>query len=237
MRYHDLAQWDTQFKLRAAIAQLPVFQNKQLPQPSSHEAWDCALKSFQSSSKAVTLSGELVFNSDSNGPLFSLKLSPLQVDRSHRAARRFGADRFLELLIPYPECIRKASKDKEKFADVIVRWLTGKKHYFLGRRWAAFFLKPGTTAKSTRKDAPDVYRLRVWFFACEGDSFRRATNGQLPSATDATTPDRRTTVKLCRFIDWLIGGLGTTDQQVPKLFSRISLSKMTPYTPLPCNAE
>jgi hypothetical protein len=220
-----MAQWNEQSNLRSWLTTLPAFKHKKLPQLSSHHAWDLALGGFQSSRESVTLSAELVLNSGSSGPLFSLKLSPLKVERSHRLGRRFGADRFLEVLMPYPASVQESQMIKESriSSDDIVRWLTGKKHYFLGRRWTAFYCKPADKKKSARKEE-SRHRQRVFLFASEGDNFQPCLCGQLPPATEATNLKTRTTVKNGEMIQWAIGSFESTEQQVLKLFSRISLS-------------
>ncbi|KAG8425956.1 hypothetical protein J3459_008559 [Metarhizium acridum] len=196
-----------------------------MPQPSSHDAWDLALKGFQSTTQAVMLSAELILNRSSAGPLFSLKLHPLHLEKSHRLSRRFGADRFLEILMPYPNHVRKVAKTKNDnvSTDAIINWLT-EKHYFLGRRWTAFYCKPAPRKKGIRKSAPAVPQVRIFFFASDGDSFKGCLNGLLPPIAQASTPGIRTKMPVHNLLDWAIGGLGTTNQQVPKMFSRISLS-------------
>lgn len=200
-----------------------------MPQLSSHDAWDLALKGFQSTTYAVMLSAELVLNRSSTGPLFSLKLHPLRLEQSHRLSRRFGADRFLEILMPYPDHVQKAAKPKNDnvSTDAIISWLT-EKHYFLGRRWAAFCCRPATRRKGARKDAPAVPQARVFFFASDGDSFEGCPDGSLPPIAQANTPGIRTKMPVHKLMDWAIGGLSTTNQQVPKLFSRITLSRGQP---------
>ncbi|KHN99724.1 Rnai polymerase [Metarhizium album ARSEF 1941] len=237
--YKNSPQWNNRDLLHSTLSRLPEFQNKTMPQLSSREAWNLALHEFQST-QAVNLSAELKLNDSSTGPLFSLKLLPLHLEKSNRLSRRFGADRFLKIVMPYPKDLKKVTgiQDDGLLAYKMAKWLTGN-HYFLGRVWTAFYCAPEKHKKNKKQkkqddqnaqNAPKVSHIKVYLFASGGDSFQGNRNGSLASAEEARTPVTRTPMKIHQLLDWALGGLGKADQQVPKLFSRIALS-LTDTTP------
>jgi len=90
--------WENQNALRSVLYQRPEFRPHAFPEMSSDDAWAAALSSFHSRGRSVDLSAVLDFNMAPSGPLFILSMLPLKLDDSHRLSRRFGSDRFLEIL-------------------------------------------------------------------------------------------------------------------------------------------
>lgn len=221
IQHRDSGLWDNQSKLRDFLSQHKAFKNKELPEPASEKCWNVASSSFLSQHDAVVLSGRLEPNKDGNGPPFSLKLDPLHTKKGHRLIRRFGSDRFLELSIPSMGD-QEATKCTD---DSITRWMAKKKHYFLGRQWSAFFCKRDeANNKKRREEEKGMFWIKMVFFACDGDSFRKSIEGGLPPHDDAKILKRRVKVDLHQVISWAIGDLKTTNQQMAKLFSRIGLN-------------
>ncbi|KZZ91798.1 RNA-dependent RNA polymerase, eukaryotic-type [Moelleriella libera RCEF 2490] len=226
IQYNKSDNWSNQSLLRQRIAQLPAFRYKHLPSPTKQSAWDLAIKETQSQDQFFRLRGELVLSPNKSGALFSLKLNGLEIDKGHRLLRRFGSDRFLELLMPSLSSINDLYTGNN-VSECLVRWLTNRKHYFLGRQWAAFYCQSQTTKKSQKSADPRqkvIQRQRIFFFACDGDRFEPCLDGLLPLVEDARHPGQRVKVSLSKLLDWTIGDLGTTNQQMPKLFSRVKLS-------------
>ncbi|TFA98169.1 putative RNA-dependent RNA polymerase SHL2 [Trichoderma ghanense] len=228
--YEPNDKWHDQTSLREIISGHPLFHGKSLPPSSNSAAWSIALADFQTKSKTVMLSAELVYNQD-GGPLYSLRLQPLGLELGHRLARRFGADRFLEILIPSPSessdgdpKVLKEAKSLEKIVD----WLTKSRHYFLGRSWKPFFVrdvkgkkKISSTTRSTRQD-------RIYLFACDGNNFRSPSIPDgIPPLEEALETRRRTKMKLSGLLKWAldVGNERNAQQPIPKLFSRLALSK------------
>ncbi|KAG5982041.1 hypothetical protein E4U55_002389 [Claviceps digitariae] len=220
----DPKKWLQQATLRELLSQHEAFRGKHLPEPTSQKDWAIALDPAQSRHGAVRYSGELVPNNDVDGPLFTLKLNPLRTQSSHRLTRRFGCDRFLEISMPSMSDVKTATHCPD---DSIAEWWIKGEHYFLGRQWSAFFCKKDDAKSKKRRGAAGSQNFS-WYtftlFACNGDSFRSSPGGSLPLHEDAVTLDRRVRVSLYQMIGWAIGDLKTTDQQVAKLFSRISLN-------------
>lgn len=212
--------WHNQRNLRDTISKHPLFHGKSLPQPSDSGAWQTALGDFQTNAKTVTLSAELAYNQDPSRSLYSLRLHPLKLELGHRLARRFGADRFLEITIPSPSA---SSDDKPKILDEdkeslkkIVDWLTRSCHYFLGRSWRPFFVRTvkGKKTSGANKGAP---LERLYFFACDGDDFRLQKTLGIKN---------RRKMKLSDLLRWVINidNESNSEQPVTKLFSRLALS-------------
>lgn len=217
------------------------FVGKSLPPASEAQAWDLALNGFQSDltkgigNKVVTLSAELVPRSRDTGPLFEFRLNPLKLDPlGHRLSRRFGADRFLEIIMPSPFSLQDGLSSSEQHKNCaldFIQWLTGSIHHFLGRTWSAFYCRDfKKTSQST--NAKSSYLQRVFLFATDGDSFRVPDQpGVIPPPQEALTPESRTKMELHELLDWAIDLKRNSKMSLPKLFNRISLSESSPAWP------
>ncbi|KAL7920937.1 RNA dependent RNA polymerase domain-containing protein [Trichoderma austrokoningii] len=228
--YQPSDKWHDQHSLRETISKHPLFHGKSLPQPSDPAAWETALSKFQTKTKVVTLTAELVYNQDPNGPLYNLRLNPLKLDLGHRLDRRFGADRFLEITFPPPT----ASTDgKPKILDedknslqIIVGWLTRSCHYFLGRFWRPFFIRSmkGKKGSGPSKGPPPE---KIYLFAYDGDNVRIPnTKDGIALLQEAHEIDNRKKMKISDLLRWAISidNERNAEQPVTKLFSRIALS-------------
>ncbi|KAK5989817.1 RNA-dependent RNA polymerase 1-like protein [Cladobotryum mycophilum] len=227
LKYAPNDQWHDQPKLRGMVLTHPLFLGKGLPASNDSATWKIALNEFQTKVKSVTLCAELTFNEKAAGPLYNLRLHPLKLELSHRLARRFGADRFLELLIPSPSSVKDYPAIAKDFdLDKVVRWLTDKPHYFLGRFWIPFYVR-SVKGKKTNGKKPTAFQERIYFFACNGNNFRiPRTRGSFPPQEEALTPLKRTTMKLSSLLEWAVNikNAKNSAQPVTKLFSRLALS-------------
>lgn len=233
LRHWDIAYkdaWLDQTKFRGQLANHPLFRGKGLPYACDSTAWKAAIDSFQSQDKAVTLSAELTFSSQETGPLFDFKLNPPKLELGHRLGRRFGADRFLEILVPSPSTrdIPAIVKYDDRALQKIVAWITEKPHYILGRNWSSFFVR---SAKKVVKDsqAPqksrNVFLERVYFVAVDGVGFcSSAYPGFVPPQEEATNLATRTKMRRYDLLNWALAVECNADQPVTKLFSRLALS-------------
>ncbi|KAL6833695.1 RNA dependent RNA polymerase domain-containing protein [Trichoderma sp. SZMC 28015] len=229
--YEPNDSWHDQSSLRDAISNHHLFHGKSLPPSSDPVAWHTALGDFQTKVKTVTLSADLVYNQDSTGPLYSLQLHPLKLELGHRLARRFGADRFLEITIPSPSGSGSADEEPNvlkkdpRSLEKIVDWLTKPEHYFLGRTWKPFFVRNVKGKKisgTNRTTAID----RVYFFACDANNFRPSAANGISPLEEALETKARTKMKLSGLLKWAIGidNERNSEQPVTKLFSRLALS-------------
>lgn len=215
-----------------------LFQNKMLPERCDNTTWGAALSGFRHRDKVVVLSAELSYNSKDSEPLYKLSLKPMRLQLGHRLDRRFGPDRFLEITLPSPEQSSQQPKRLRSWEDgseSIIRWLCDGVHALLGRQWKPFFTKPAKKIKKavTYKDANEkdvtIFQEQIFFLAVDGHHFRPPSKpGTLPSHNEAESLDCRTKINLDDFLKWVINPGGSGDQSTMKLFSRLSLSMLTP---------
>ena len=192
-----------------------------MPERGSLQAWSKAQGDFRN----VSISGELQFAEQTGGPLFEFGLRPLKIDASYRLARKFGGDRIFTLSIPgldADELPRHLKPFSAVIRDAIIRWIVDDDHYFVGRRWRAFYVKPEPHRKSGRAAASksDQPRYRIFMFAEDGDDFRqRHVIGELDPRSSA-----HTSISVGEMIHWIMPAEHNRDQTVLKFFDRVRLS-------------
>lgn len=212
-----------------SLARLDAFQGKSFPQRPSSEVFAAALSGFECRGNTVVMSASLEFNPDKTGPMFLVDMKPLRLDEGCRLTRRFGPDRFLELLIPSPASMNAPPIVKVRGgAEEIIKWLTESPHSLVGRQWRAFYAKDAGYRKPAKElrlgpDAKAMFKERVHLFAETGHNFRRAamTKGRMAPADD--TFHQRTELKVSQMLDWLLQLEKNGWQPHLKLFSRIQL--------------
>lgn len=233
LKYHRDCGWDSVKKLRDDVKVLPQFTGKALPEMTGQKMWFVAMNSFQEQHQAITLSVELTY--DENGFL-NLTFAPLRFGDGHRAGRRFGSDRFLELVLPSPD--ERSKTGHAPFdCESVAQWLGLDKHYLLGRVWTPFYSRPAERKKATldtrtfdfedRAKTQKGPQHRLFFLAVDGDTFQRPLShyALIPPSREALTPEYRTKMSLHAFLTWAVSLEKSTSQQITKLFSRLSLSK------------
>ncbi|KAK5659585.1 hypothetical protein OQA88_787 [Cercophora sp. LCS_1] len=212
---------------------------KSFPPKSPKEAWVAALGSFETKGNVVVLTASLDWNQASTGPLYIVDMKPLKLDQGCRLTRRFGADRFFEILISSPtsnsapQWISKI----EGAADQIIGWLTQQQHSLVGRQWRAFYTKDAGYRKPVREYslAPErkpEFKDRVHFFAESGHNFHpapilRAGQEWIVPANEPT--NQRTDFKVSQMLGWLLQIRENGYQPHLKLFSRIQLGLSKTY--------
>ncbi|KAI1261954.1 RNA dependent RNA polymerase-domain-containing protein [Xylariaceae sp. FL1019] len=211
------------------LKQLDAFKDKEFPEKTRPEVWRAAMRdNFTSPDEVVVLTASLTLNTSKTGPLFTLRLRPLKLDLPHRLDRRFGSDRFIELIMPASHS--KEIKDfvrRDKSAwDSIHCWLVRDSHVFLGRVWTSFFTKSAETEKVKRDDTlrPDVVTLmreRIYMFAENGNDFDLTTAQSFPPKSELSAKHTKMTRQ--GLLDWLLQIPQNQGQSVYKLFSRIAL--------------
>ncbi|KAJ8122550.1 hypothetical protein O1611_g9810 [Lasiodiplodia mahajangana] len=223
-----------QAKLWDALRSLPAFQGKGLPEKSKPEAWNAAMSGhFRSADQVVILGVSLTLNSAKAGPLFKLTLQSLKLDLPHRLDRRFGSDRFLELVIPSPHIkdVKILSRGNESaIIDAIHSWLVEGPHILLGRAWRSFCTKQATPKKmhkddTLRPETVTILQERIYFFAENGNDF---VHTELIQSVSPKGESSNSHTKMTReqLIDWLLQiqrSKKNQKQSVYKLFSRIAL--------------
>lgn len=221
--------WLDQHHLWDKLSKHEQFVGKSLPAKSEGSAWRAALQSFEINSESVVLTAELIRSKSVAGSLFDIKLHPLSLRQGHRLERRFGADRFLELLIPDSTAPKATGNETEND----VKWLCDRVHSFIGRTWEPFFVKTDKkkiTSKDDLKVNPlaqafkpnQVHFKRVFFFATDGNTFRP---GEFPAIGEARNLSNRTKMSYRELLEWAINIRASAEQPIPKLFSRLALSE------------
>ncbi|KAK8064677.1 hypothetical protein PG994_007315 [Apiospora phragmitis] len=162
--------------------------------------------------------------------VFTLQLDPL---RPHKLNRRFGQDRFMELIIPTLDAKNLPSHIKNiAIAESTLRhWASQRLHYFMRRIWSGFFIRPyrHNSTKEAVKDQKDLFnpvhhvssKHRFYLFAEDGDDFVPSVPGQLPPKGEPFKAHTRATKG--DMIEWLLQISQNMDQPVTKLFLRIVL--------------
>ena len=210
-----------------SLSQLDVFRGKPFPERPSAEVWAAALTTFEKNGNSVVMSASLEFSPNKTGPLFLIDMKPLRFDEGCRLTRRFGSDRFLEILFPSPTASNAPSILKQhNNAEEVIKWLTETPHSLVGRHWQAFYLKDAGYRKPTKefrlsREADPISKERVHFFAEDGHRFCPP-----PHPTDLPPPgtvNSRFQIRISQMLDWLLQLEHNEDQPHLKLFSRIQL--------------
>jgi len=213
---------------------------KSFPEKPSAEAWAAALSTFETKGNVVVLQASLDWNMAKTGPLFRVNLKPLHLDQGCRLTRRFGGDRFFEILIPSPTSASAPPvvSKVDGAPEQIVRWLTEQQHSLVGRKWRAFYTKDAGYRAPLRDyrlegEQKPVFKDRVHFFAESGHNFRFAPvprHGQPRFVVPVDEPiNNRTEFKVSQMLDWLLTIEENEWQPYLKLFSRIQLGLSKTY--------
>ncbi|GAB1319864.1 RNA-dependent RNA polymerase [Madurella fahalii] len=212
-----------------SLTNLDVFRGKSFPERPSTEVFAAALTSFECRGNTVVLSAALEFNPDRTGPIFLVDMKPLRFDEGCRLTRRFGPDRFFEILIPSPTAMNAPHIVKERGgAEQIIKWLTESPHSLVGRQWRAFYTKDAGYRKPVRElrlgpDAKAMFKDRVHFFAENGHNFRPMSSKKRLVVPPDDTIHQRTEFSVSQMLDWLLQLKKNESQSHLKLFSRIQL--------------
>lgn len=220
-------EWEDQDALRKALSK--AFQGKPLPAASDPGAWAMATRPRKDrqipkkDQQDVVFAASLEFGSTKPNSSLRLRLQPIKLDKPHRLGRKYGANRFLELLVPSPDPSNlPLSMKDEPFYDGLVDWLTQEPHAFCGRLYRPFYLKSGgqRTAPKYLRLGPDpkpVYTDRIFLFAEDGIDLARDSQPSTPIES---------------MISWALDleGGKNDSQPVLKLFQRLALvlSRTTP---------
>ena len=220
---HIKVDTDDYGQLWTALNTYAQKHGKALPERSSARAWKGA------EGPGIVLTGELSFCEKPGGAVFGYHLNPLKLEKSHRLARRYGADRFIILGIPglSPQDLPSyLKKDADVVRSRILDWLVHIRHSLLGRKWKAFFVKQKPTTKSRRGDQQESknIRHRVYLFAEDGEGFLtreaavRMFGGGPKSAHKVITVNE--------LLDWVLPPSKNKEQPILKLFARLALGKL-----------
>lgn len=230
--------WHNYPNLRKALFEHPLFAGKSFPERPTTEAWTAALSGFKSPrGQVVAFAASLEQRKDKkSGPIFALTMQPVILDQGCRLHRKFGSDRFLEILMPSPNCWEGPIKSPE-MREQVTDWLSTRLHYLAGRQWRAFYARDAghKTPPKTFALGPDpkpVFRERISLFAEHGNNFVASPLNPRPSLD--ISGDVRAKMEVRHMLDWLLQLDANEDQPFLKLFARIQLglSKTTPVVVL-----
>ncbi|ELR03707.1 hypothetical protein VC83_06038 [Pseudogymnoascus destructans] len=224
---------------------VPQLQGKPFPEKCTPKIWASSLERWSIGNfEGVEMSASLKFASSKTGPIFQVQLKPLSIALTHRFGRRFGNDRFLEIILPNLNKCRppgSTEDDLEMRRQEIIRWIKDNGHKFMGIEWRPFGLNDTRSkkinnieSKKASEDAENNATHRIFFFAVDGIGFQ--TSSGLPARNDDPQHHTKFTVK--GLLNWLIPFYLEKNQKQPylKLFSRISLGLSKTYATIPLRA-
>lgn len=166
--------------MRSSLARHEAFRGKVFPAASSDAAWAAGLRAagiqtclVLPSDQDVVYAASLDFSSGHSSRSLQLTVQPMKLEQPHRLGRKYGSDRFLELLIPSPDSsnLPASLRDDASFFKTLISWL-GEQHAFCGRFWRPFYTK----SSGSRKPVKDivfgppprpVFADRIFFFFAE----------------------------------------------------------------------
>ncbi|KAL8310359.1 hypothetical protein RB597_010279 [Gaeumannomyces tritici] len=232
------SSWVEQKKLWSVLHQRHEFKARPFPEQSPPLVWAAALNSFKSRGQNVVLTASMDFSTASTGPLFVLKMLPLKFDQPYRLSRRFGSDRFLEILYRSPNSGNAPTALKgeagEDARGTTNRWLARGQHWLVGRQWVSFYTKDAEYKQPTidvrlGPEPPKVYKDRTYFFAVDGHNFQTPPPRHILPPKDQEIT-RRTRLSVHKMLDWLLQLGENMDQPYLKLFARIALGTSTCFS-------
>ncbi|KAK3368687.1 RNA dependent RNA polymerase-domain-containing protein [Podospora didyma] len=227
LKYNPAWAKGTMADIWKSLWQLDVFRDKAFPSKPTAEAFSAALTNFESKGNAVILTANLDFNPSKEGPLLLLDMKPLRIEQGCRLTRRFGPDRFFEVLMPSPTAMNAPEIVKARGgSEAVIKWLTQQQHSFVGRQWQAFYTKDAgyrTPPKDFRLGpVKPIFKDRVHFFAESGHNFRSPPPRSNFTPAEESVSQRRD-IKVSQMLDWLLQLKHNVQQPHLKLFSRIQL--------------
>jgi hypothetical protein len=165
----------------------------------SRHLWAASKRRFD----GFTFKGQINLRNKQTGPIFSLRLMPVQADDSCRFQRRFGSDRFIYLNTPRlggSEVRGFTSEERLLIQEQWIEWLKTE-HKFMGRKWRVFHLEP---LKRTKKTTNKVHDKRIVMFATEGWGIEQPCS-------------------VGEMLDWFFCFAKNSDQSYCKAFARFDL--------------
>ncbi len=178
-----------------------------LPIKTTRSAWDAAAGSAVDGANVIR-SGTLNFQTKQSDTIFRLDLSPLKREpKTCRFFRKFGASRFLTLIIPEPRRLPSyLSNHRALFGARLQEWLTTPDKRFMGWLWNVFFARHCSTRDKGQVEWSNGYR--IYLFATQGSGLNH--------------------VSLKELLDWFIPIHLNIDKTFCKVFARLELGNHSP---------
>lgn len=190
-----------------------------LPSKTSTKAWT----ETKARSSNVCLSAKLRFHARETANVFELQLLPLQLERSCRFFRRFGAHRFLKLSLPsierdIPSYLQGKEGEQGQARQSIQKWIAVPHKKFMGYEWTVFSVKARRDKNKTKQETQN----ESWAMTSEEanetrghDVFLFATRGHDLEA-----------ISVSHLLDWFLPFELNLSSMACKAFARIELGKM-----------
>lgn len=190
----------------------------------------------RNSGDCASFTAKLRFNEELAGPIFDFQLNPIKYERGCRFYRKFGADRFLTIEMPYfdEDTFRSSTKPQSKrvqqlraltandrLHNTLFQWLVSTQHHIVGRQWRVFYVESKSGQSRKKRDQEGILQ-RMHLFAVDGTNFQESQSPDLGG--------RHTPTSLLDFLQWHIPLCHNLESTCLKLFARIQLglSKTTP---------
>jgi hypothetical protein len=180
-KYNEKSPNHTYDTLWTAVKQIYLDRKTALPQKSGLPIWLETQDKYEYGNKIVNFTVTLNWEEDFSRAVFNRpRLNPIQLEKSCRFHRRYGADRFLILSIPMPyeadrmPELRRLNKDGPP-SRAITDFFAQETHHIAGRCWRLINAEEETSKKKkANKDEPK--RLKVILFAESGHGITEAIN-------------------------------------------------------------
>lgn len=216
--------WTDLKELRKCLWMHPMFSGKAFPESPRDDIWTACFSNYTCRGHDLVLTASMDLNTAKSGPLYHVRLNAPKLDKPHRLSRRFGPDRFMELLFPSPDP-PKLPAHLKGHKDRTIQWLTRETHSLAGCHWSSFYTKDSGYKKPQSQlnfgpDPKPVFKDRVYFFAEDGVDFMASETDDSRPLTEQRT---RTRIKRYEMLDWAFNFSDNVDQQYLKLFQRIPL--------------
>lgn len=226
MRYDE--SWQDQDRCWEVLKSHPLLNGILLPEKSDAQAWqDCIRGDYTTGHTAVVFVAEVQISQPRTGTTsMKLILHRLKREKSCRFYRRFGSDRFLQLLLPSIHSWKLPSTQKPDAEKTVLRWLTNACHSVAGRRWAVFWTKGGKQHGKGERSQEQVFVNKIHFFAEDGQGFAEAGAASSSPPPKSELLTSRTKCRRDVMLDWLLQLRGNLSELGLKLYSRISLGEV-----------
>ncbi|KAF4331597.1 qde-1 RNA-dependent RNA polymerase [Fusarium beomiforme] len=206
--------WENQTLFRNALQAMRCFQGKSFPEPCDTQVW---LQSFTSGFKSrEVVIFKAILHLDLKAGDVRLDFELPTSDKSCRLRRKFASDRFFDLQLLIRNRSKSGNQDKS-----LAEWLVNRRHLFLSREWAVFFIDdPEKETSNAAAESRFTEEQRVTFFAERGQ-------GLEPYAVSPVTlieaqPPVRAICDRSTMLNWLLQLDDNWNQPYMKLFYRIS---------------
>ncbi|OAP60146.1 hypothetical protein AYL99_05148 [Fonsecaea erecta] len=207
-----------------------------LPHKSELPSWIVQNNSYtdEKTNRVAHFTAALDWNEDSSRSVLQLRLNAIQLVKSSRFHRKFGADRFIALDGPpfgLPDKLRRLSPKSAPLYDKVIDFLASNSHFIAGRSWRACFVDE--VKSKARRNKAQPRRSRIILFAETGFDMVPRPHFNL-GAPDVRPEAHHRNIMRQELMQWHMPLNANADSMDLKLFSRwsIGFSRTTPTVEL-----